>query len=134
MQAGHADFRIHASNRFFKTDRNRTFDILPSLWMARPVPAANNVSEDLAEVGRARSRKIEPLELDSHTRDISRERAGSVVAQTQVGIAQRLVGARDLSEARFSGVVTRIDVGMIFAREAAIRPLDLHERRPARQP
>ena len=120
MQAGHADFRIHASNRFFKTDRNRTFDILPSLWMARPVPAANNVSEDLAEVGRARSRKIEPLEAEPPVgsraalfQNAIRVKAVDVVEFALQGITENVVCLRDPLEALFRMTVTRVDVRVI---------------------
>ncbi len=47
-------------------------------------------------------------------------------------IAQRLVGARDLLEARFGGVITRIDVRVILPRKPLVGALDLDQRRPAR--
>src|SRR5207244_11409867 len=68
MQAGDADFRVYAPNRFFKTDRDRVFDFLPSLRMAQPVPPACDVSEDFTEVRSDRSRKIESLKAESPTR------------------------------------------------------------------
>ena len=64
--------------------------------------------------------------------DTRGQRAG-VVSQPPLRIAQRLVRARDLLEARFRRVVTRVDVRVILPRKPLVGALDLDQRRPARQ-
>ena len=76
--------------------------------------------------------KSKPSNSNDTVVDPSRQRAG-VVPQPPIRIAQRLVRARDLLEARFRRVVTRIDVRVKFPRKPLVGALDLDQRRSARQ-
>ena len=55
-------------------------------------------------------------------------------APPPIGIAQRLVGLRDLAELRRRRAVARIDVRMILPREPLVGALDVAERRAALEP
>ena len=96
------------------------------------LPLREHLGKQIAE-GRSlavvdRPGEIEALELERNRRRSPRERA-RVVMQAALGIAQRLVGARDLLEPGFCRVVTRIDVRMVLAGKAPVRTLDLNQRR-----
>ena len=105
------------------------------LGRVRLLPLREHFGEQIAERGRVGVRhaagKIEPLELERHRCRHRRQRAG-VVPQPPIRIAQRLVRARDLLEARFRRVVTRIDIRVILPRKPLVGALDLDQRRPSR--
>src|SRR5204863_5826667 len=84
------------------------------------MPAAGEVSEDFAEIGCARSRKVDPLEAEPPVgsraalfQNAIRVKAVDVVKFALQGITENVVGLSDPLEAFFRVTVTRVDIRVI---------------------
>src|SRR5438128_8126609 len=103
------------------------------------MPAAGDVSKDFAEVGSARSRKIEPLKAESPVgsgaalfQNAIRIEAVEVVEFALQGITKNVVRLGDPLEALFGMTVTRIDVRVIPPGQFPKGSFDfIHRRRSA---
>ena len=136
VAARQGDLTLRPAHRLLERQRHRGVQVgaAHGLRRVRLLPLREDFGEQIAEgrgigVGHS-TREIEPLELHGDRCRHGGERAG-VVPQPPLGIAQCLVGARDLLEARFRLVVTRIDVRVKLPRQPLVGALDLDQgRRP----
>ncbi len=130
----HGQRVLASANRRFERDRNRLMEVgAPDgvCVLAPRVPLIQHVGEEIAE-GRGRrpayaGRKVEPLESVGRRLDRRGGGAGRVVAAPAIGIDQRLVGFRDLTELRLRQPIARVDVRVVPPGKALVGALDLAE-------
>ena len=94
-------------------------------WPGRPAPAAEGVAaeEGIEEV--AEPEGVAGLRSPGSPGAGSAVRSEDVVAPAALGVAQRLVRDRDLFEASLGVGVVGVRVGVVLARERAIRAFDV---------
>jgi hypothetical protein len=97
--------------------------------------AREDLGEEIAEgalLHRVHARReVEPLETGRRVRGL-RLITKHVIPPAPFRVTQGLVGLRDVLETHRRHVVARVEVGMIAARQPAVRTLHVHHRRRAR--
>src|SRR5581483_3487203 len=146
VAAADIDAGRQAVDRFFESERERDFYVGAALRLraalgcrARP---AEEFAEDVLEACSRTARRlpeVKSAEVKATTSRPLRRRVADMVAVGPVlvvnlalfGVRQHVVGFGDLLELLFSRLVARIHIGMILARQAAIRLADLIGRSTA---
>jgi len=137
----HHDLPMHAAHRLEERHRQGGVQIRSGFRTSAVARAdrVQDLGEELGERRRLRAvrsdREIEPGELERRSRrTVHRHLSPGVVLLPPRRVRECLVRFRDAVKQGFSRTVSRVDPGMVPPREAAVRPLDLGDRRAGSEP
>ena len=122
---GNGDRDLAALHRLLEGQADLGLEVAPALGLrtrlaASPHGPAEQVGQDVAEAAEAAAELAGVEALAAGEDD-----AALVVLLALVGIADYVVGGLDLLEALLGGVVVRVAVGVVLARELAVGLLDV---------
>jgi hypothetical protein len=130
------DRALAAGHRLVEFNGERLMQIDAALRRAVAAPRlalVEDLGEQIAEGRRVvalhADREVEPLEAERRRALRVRRRPGGVVPAAAVGVAQRFVRLRDLTELRGGHPIAGVDVRVKLSGEALVGPLDVGKRR-----
>src|SRR5262249_1630116 len=112
----HRDRHLRAPHRLVEADRHFGLAVPPALGPLAPAaPLAGSATEQVAEqVGDVEVRREATARLAGAATATHPEQAAAVVLLALVGVAQHVVGRRDLLEALLGLRVPRVAVGVVL--------------------
>src|SRR5262249_28317507 len=123
----HRDRHLRAPHRLVEADRHFGLDVPAALGprpLGAPATLAGSATEQVAEqVGDVEVRREATARLAGAATATHPEQAAAVVLLALVGVAQHVVGRRDLLEALLGLRVPRVAVGVVLPCKLAVRLL-----------
>ena len=127
LDAGDRDLLAAAECGLLKGDREphaQALALLRGVALPRAAAEAEAAAEDVAEDVPEVAEAAEAAAAEAGV-GIKGRKAVLVVARLLVRVGQHLIGLADLLEALLAGLVARMQVGVVFLGELAVRLLDL---------